>query len=175
MASFTPKVKFISGPKHQKYCVGSLHMNSWILSHPNLHWCWSFVFQTHCTGEETCSLNWCLQTLPGFGFLHWSGLSCGLGCCSASPTLWDLLHFHLTQLLEEGIEGSELSWRYNGNSCSQNTFQLPSFEAFLKGLDWKMTETCPQKYRVSQKDLLFAPFHYFFSVSFSFSLGISWN
>lgn len=36
MADLTPKLKFILGPKQQEYCVGSLHMNSWILSQPGL-------------------------------------------------------------------------------------------------------------------------------------------
>lgn len=35
-ANLTPKLKFILGPKHQQYSVGSLHMNSWLLSQRGL-------------------------------------------------------------------------------------------------------------------------------------------
>lgn len=36
MDDLTPQLESILGPKHQKYSLGSLHMNSWILSQPGL-------------------------------------------------------------------------------------------------------------------------------------------
>lgn len=181
MANLTPKVKVILGPKHQEYRVGSLHLNSWILSQSGL--------QVATDAEVSCfrltvqgkRLVACVVlTDPSWfwlSLLTWSQFWVRM-LFSISNTV-GLLHFHLndlTQLLEGGIEGFQLSWGSTMEILvATNTFKLPFFEAFMKGFDWKMIETCTQKYEVSQKDLLFAPFYYFFSVSFSFSLGISWK
>lgn len=151
MAYLTTELKFILGLKQQKYCVGSLNLNNWIVSaRPSGgYWWWSFVSQTHCLGKRLVA---CVGAYRPFLVLAFSTDQVSILGWDALQRLQDcgLSHCHLHDLPQLLAGGREAVLHSSGSTmenlpATNISFHLLSFEPFMKGLDWKRIETCTQK------------------------------
>lgn len=156
LAYLTTELNLILGLKQQKllcWLSASEQLDSVSTIPPGGRWWWNFVSQTHSLEEQPCGTCWCLQALPSSGFRHWPGHSFALGRSSASPSLWPAPVPSVWSAPASGgrTGGCPADFRVcNGKSPSHKyIFQLPTFETFMKGLDWKRIETCIQKQHVS--------------------------
>lgn len=152
MGYLTTDLKFILGLKQQKFRVGSLHLNDWILF---------LLYLQVATDDEVLCLRLtpqrkrlvaCADVYRPFLVLAFSTGQLSILCWDALQHLQDcgLPHCHLCdlpQLLQGGREGVlyALGSAMENLPATNTSFQLPSFDQFMKDLDWKRMKTCIQK------------------------------
>lgn len=156
-------------------------MNSWILSQPGLQVATDveiLCFRLTVQGKRLVACVGACRPFPVLAFssdqvsiLGWDAVQHLQHCGAYSIVIWVICPSFWRGEVRVSSLANSLQWKF---LYPQILFSFHPLRHLWKVLTGRWLRHA-HEYHISQKDLLFTHFHYFFSVSFSFSLGISWN